>query len=110
MSTAAAASTNVLVDSHPQPLDLQVLLLPHGAQLLLVLAGQLFCLDLQAGTAALARQLRRRWEKAVRTEPCELSFFLPAQQTVFLHTSAAVRANIHTVHTLIIIGLGLATS
>lgn len=79
MSPAAAVSTNVLVDSHPQPLDLLVLLLPHGAQLLLVLAGQLFCLDLQAGAAALARQLRRRWEKAVRTEPCVcLFFFLPS--------------------------------
>lgn len=44
-------------DSHPQPLNLPILLLSHGGQLVSVLSGQFFCLDVQRGAAALARQL-----------------------------------------------------
>lgn len=43
--------------SHPQPLNLSVLLLSHGGQLVLVLSGQFFCFDLQRRAAALAGQL-----------------------------------------------------
>lgn len=47
-------------DSHPQPLDLLIFLLPHGAELVLVLTGQLLSLDVQGGAAALACQLEDR--------------------------------------------------
>lgn len=44
--------------SDPEPLDLLVLLLLHGAQLVFVLTGQLLGLYVQGGAAALARQLQ----------------------------------------------------
>ena len=45
-------------DSHPQPLYLLILLVPDGAQLVVVLSGQLFCPDVQRGAAALAGELQ----------------------------------------------------
>lgn len=59
--------------THPQPLDLLVLLLSHGVQLLLVLAGQLFRLDLQGGAAALARQLHRTGQDRKEQVPSVLA-------------------------------------
>lgn len=53
----------VLFHPHPEPLDLLVFLLSHGAQLVLVLTGQLLSLDMQGGAAALACDLKDGWTR-----------------------------------------------
>lgn len=74
-----------MFDSHPQPLNLQVFLFSHGAELVLVLTGQLLRLDLQGGAAGLARQLRdrRRREKIINpaAEMTKVSELCSGQKT-----------------------------